>query len=340
MAVIKYAAPHIIGDDKRAVVNVMDSGTLTQGDEVKKFEKEVAKYVGARYAVAFNSATSALFAAYKAMGMDSNTEMVTTPITFKATANAAKLLGAKVYFQDRQVLTGEFVVPVYYAGRPSKFYGNRVVEDASHALGTVFESGKMVGSCEDSDICVVSTHAIKNITTLGEGGIATTRNGDLAEYMRAFCNHGMYGNEQRILGLNFRMTEAQAVCGRSQLKRIDAMRDQRQEVVNYYNEKLAGYVETPAVRDEPTYWHLYATHLKNKTQRDKLKAYLKRKGVATQIHYKPIYLEKYYQDEGYQQGLCPKAEKFWDTELSLPLHCNLTLSDVEKVVDNVRRFVG
>ena len=118
------------------------------------------------------------------------------------------------------------------------------------------------------------------------------------------------------------------------------MRDQRQEIVNYYNEHLAGYVETPAERDEPTYWHLYETHLKNKTQRDKLRVYLKRKGIETRTHYKPIYLEQWYQDDGYEKGLCPKAEKFWETELSLPLHCGLTLSDVEKVVDSVRGFIG
>jgi len=271
------------------------------------------------------------------MGMAEGTEVVTTPISYVATANMAKVIGAKVYFQDRSVLTGEFVVPVHYSGRPYKFDGERVVEDASHALGSYMD-GKPVGSCERSDICVFSTHAIKNITT-GEGGLATTNSPDLADYLRAVCNHGWYADGLRFPSFNFRMNEMQAALGRSQLKRIDAMRAQRQEIVNYYNEHLAGYVETPAGRTEPTYWHLYETHLKNKTQRDKLRAYLKRKGIQTQVHYKPIYLERYYQEDGYEKGLCPQAEAFWDTELSLPLHCSLTLSDVEKVVDCVRRFI-
>ena len=334
---IKYACPHIIGDDMRAVVNVMQSLNLTQGEEVKKFEKEIAKYVEAKFAVAFNSATSALYAGYKAMGMAEGTEVVTTPLSYVATANMAKIIGARVYFQDRQVLTGEFVIPVHYSGRPYRFYGERVVEDASHALGSYVE-GKPVGSCERSDICVFSTHAIKNITT-AEGGLATTNSPDLADYLRAVCNHGWYADGLRFPSFNFRMNEMQAALGRSQLKRINEIRDQKQEIVNFYNEHLAGYVKTPAERDEKTMWHLYEIHLKNKMQRDKLKAYLKRKGIQTQIHYKPIYLERYYQEDGYEKGLCPIAEAFWETELSLPLHCNLTRDDVEKVVDNVRRFV-
>ena len=338
-SMIKYASPHILADDKRAVVNVMDSGQLTQGPEAKKFEKEIAKYVGAKYAVAFNSATSALYASYRAMGMAEDTEVTTTPISYVATANMAKIIGAKVCFQDRQVLAGEFVVPVHYSGRPYKFYGERTVEDASHALGSVVDGAK-VGACRSSDICVFSTHAIKNITTNGEGGIATTNSPDLADYLWSMCNHGWHKGRLRFPGFNFRMSEPQAASGRSQLKRIDAMRDQRQEVVNFYNERLAGYVETPAERAEPTMWHLYEIHLTNKTKRDKLKAYLKRRGIQTQIHYKPIYLEEYYQDEGWEQGLCPIAEQFWRTELSLPLHCNLTRDDVEKVVDSVRRFMG
>ena len=337
---IKYASPHIIADDKRAVVNVMDSGWLTQGKEVVKFEKEIAKYVQAKYAVAFNSATSALYASYRAMGMAEGTQVTTTPISYVATANMAKIIGASVEFQDRQVLAGNFVIPVHYSGRPYRFYtpkGGRVVEDASHALGS-YVDGKPVGACGRSDVCVFSTHAIKSITT-GEGGLATTNSPDLADYLRGMCNHGWYKDGLRFPGFNFRMNEMQAALGRSQLKRLDAMRDQRQEVVNFYNEKLAGYVKTPAEREEKTYYHLYESHFRNKTQRDKVRAYLKRRGIETQIHYRPIYLEQWYQDEGWEKGLCPIAEKFYETELSLPLHCNLTKTDVEHVVDCVRKGV-
>ena len=333
MAVIKYACPHILTDDIRAVNAVMESGWLTQGKEVPKFEKEIAKYVNAKYAIAFNSATSALFASYKALGMEDGTDVVTTPISYVATANMAKVCGAKVYFQDRKVLTGEFVVPVHFTGRPYRFYGERVVEDASQALGTAG-----IGSCKQSDICVFSTHAIKNITT-AEGGIATTNVSEVADFLRAFRNHGWYSSGLRFPGYNLRMNEMQAALGRSQLKRIDAMRDQKQEVVNFYNRHLSGYVETPEECDG-VHWHLYETHLKNKTQRDRLQSYLKRRGIETRVHVKPIYLEEYYRAEGYEQGLCPKAEEHWHTELSLPLHVNLTTSDVEKVVDSVRRFIG
>jgi dTDP-4-amino-4,6-dideoxygalactose transaminase len=227
---IRYASPHITGDDMRAVVDVMRSLDLTQGKEVPRFEREVGKYVKAKHVVAFNSATSALYASYKALGMGMGTEVVTTPISYVATANAAKLLGANVYFQDRQVLTGRFVVPVHYSGRPVPFYGETVVEDASHTLGS-YVDGWPVGSCRESDICVFSTHAIKNITT-GEGGLATTNDGALADSLRQFRSHGWHSGRLRQPGLNLRMTDMQAALGRSQLKRIDSMRDQIQEVVN------------------------------------------------------------------------------------------------------------
>ena len=315
----------------------MRSGWLTQGPTVKKFEREVARYVKSRYAIAFNSATSALYAAYKAMGIGEGSYVVTTPITYVATANMAKLLGARIEFQDRKVLTGGFVIPVYYSGRPCAFYGDQVIEDASHALGTILD-GKPIGGCVLSDICVFSTHAIKNITT-GEGGVATTNQRELADTMRSIGNHGWDTDGLRFPGFNFRMTEIQAALGLSQLKRINQMRDQRQEIVDYYNERLSGYVETPEERDEPTFWHLYEIHLRNKTQRDKLARYLARRKIQTRVHYKPVYLEQYYQKEGWQQGLCPKAEEHWATELSLPLHCNLTINDLERVVDGVRRFI-
>ena len=337
MTKIKYASPHILESDIKAVADVMRSGTLTQGKEVKLYEREIAKYVGSKYAVAFNSATTALYCAYKAVGLGEGDEFTTTPISFVATANVAKLIGAKVFFQDRKVITGNFAVPVHYAGRPHLFYGDRVVEDASHALGSEVE-GRKVGSCLHSDVCVFSTHAIKNITT-GEGGIATTNIPEYYDELMRIREHGRIDGQCRSFGFNFRLTEMQAALGRSQLRRIDSMRDQRQAIFDEYTKKLSGYVETPEERSEPTFWHLYPVLLKTQTQRDKLRAFLKRKGIETQIHYKPIYLEPAYQDDGWEKGICPKAEDFWHRELSLPIHCNLFKDDVHKVIYNVRRFI-
>ena len=334
---IKYASPHVTEADIRAVDEVLRSGFLTQGKVVPRFEKEVARYVNARYAVAFNSATTALYSAYKAVGIVGDTSVATTPISFVATANMLKVLGAKVWFQDRQVITGDFVVPVHYAGRPFRFYGKTVVEDGSHALGSVVE-GKKVGCCLRSSITVFSTHAIKNITT-GEGGIATTNQKDLAELLRATRDHGRVNRECTSFGWNFRMTEIQGALGRSQLSRINTMRDMRQDIFDFYNKNLAGYVVTPEERSEPTFWHLYPIHAKNQTARDKLRAYLRRRGIETQIHYKPIYLEPAYQADGYEEGLCPQAERFWQTELSLPMHCGLSDKELRHIVDCVRRGV-
>jgi dTDP-4-amino-4,6-dideoxygalactose transaminase len=336
---IKYASPHILEEDIQAVAEVLRSGTLTQGKVTHEYEKEIAKYVGSRYAVAFNSATSGLIASYSCLGWGPDTQVTLPPISFVATANAAKSLGCRLVFQDRSRIVGDNVVPVHYSGRPVEYYGNNsVVEDAAHALGTR-KDGKMVGSCTESDICVFSTHAIKNITT-GEGGIATTNHKELYEYLKMFRNHGRNETGCVFLGFNLRITDFQAALGLSQLKRINAMRDQRQEVFDYYGTVLKGYAVLPEPREEATFWHLYPIRLETMVQRDKLRSYLSRRGVETQIHYRPIYLEPYYQSLGFEKGLCPKAEAFWETELSLPIHCNLTKKDVEYVTDNIRRWVG
>lgn len=336
---VKYASPSINEDDIRAVADVLRSGTLTQGKVTHEFEKAVAKYVGARYAVSFNSATSGLIAAYSCLGWGPGVQVTMPPISFVATANAAKSLGCSINFQDREKVVGENVVPVHYAGRPQPFYGEfAVVEDAAHALGSKV-GGKMVGSCQYSDVCVFSTHAIKNTTT-GEGGIATTNSKELYLYLKMFRDHGRDETGCVFIGFNLRMTEFQAALGLSQLKRINAMRDEREETFGYYNTVLRGYVRTPEARDEPTFWHLYPIHLPDKDRRDGLKRYLKRRGVETQIHYRPIYLEPYYSGVGFEKGLCPKAEAFWETELSIPIHNELTRKEVEYVADNIRHWVG
>lgn len=333
---IKYASPTVTEEDIQAVAEVLQSGTLTQGKVVHEFEKAIAKYVGARYAVAFNSATSALLASYSCLGMCQGTQVTTTPLSFVATANMAKSLGAAITFQDRDKLVGDFTIPVHYSGRPYDFYGATVVEDASHALGSEVNQ-KKVGSCEKSDVCVFSTHAIKNITT-GEGGIVTTNRKELYEYLKMFRNHGRDETGSVFVGFNLRMTDFQAALGLSQLKRINTMRDQREEIFNYYGTVLKGYVDTPEPREEPTFWHLYPVRLDGSSIRDSLKRYLSRKGIGTQIHYRPIYLEPYYAGQGWERGLCPKAERFWETELSLPMHNSLTRKDVEYVADSVRRW--
>ena len=337
MKKIKYASPTITEEDIRAVGEVLRSGNITQGAKVNEFERAIAKYVGAKYAVAFNSATSGLVAAYSSLGWGPDTKVTTHPISFVATANAAKALGCKVDFQDRNRIVGENVIPVHYAGRPVEYYGNdSVVEDAAHALGSS-KDGKMVGSCVESDICVFSTHAIKNITT-GEGGVATTQRKELYEYLKMFRNHGRDETGCVFLGYNLRMTDFQAALGLSQLKRINTMRDQREEYFEYYNTVLKGYVEVPRPRVESTFWHLYPVGVKG--DRDALRKYLHRRGIETQVHYRPIYLEPYYQGLGFEKGLCPKAEAYWETTLSLPMHNGLTRGDLEHVTDSVRHWIG
>jgi UDP-4-amino-4,6-dideoxy-N-acetyl-beta-L-altrosamine transaminase len=225
-----YSCPDISDSDIEAVIKVLRSPFITQGPTVARFEKKIAQYTGAKYVVAFNSATSALHGALATLGVSRGMTVWTTPITFVATANAAIYCEANVSFVDIDLSTynmcindlttklevaevngtlPDVVIPVHFAGNPvapkqlatlAAKYGFRVVEDASHAFGSSYGSD-IIGSCSDSDACVFSFHAVKPITA-GEGGVVTTNNKNLAEHLRLFRSHGITRNNFVVDGKN------------------------------------------------------------------------------------------------------------------------------------------
>ena len=334
---IQYTEPTVTEDDIKAVEKVLRSKIWTQGSKVKEFEDSICEYVGCRFTVACNSATSGLFLAYKGLGVREGVEVVTTPITYPATANMIIECGGTVRFQFRTMLVGDFCVPVHLAGVPQPAYGKIVVEDASHALGSEVTHGigkkSMVGSCYGTDACVFSTHAIKNVPT-GEGGLVCTNDEKLADFCRLMRSHGMKDGECVIPGYNFRMTDIQAALGISQLKRINKMRSLRQEIVDEYNDALFPYVTTPAERKCSTFWHIYIIGTNKKV---KLHNRLLKKHIATRTHYPPVYSQPFYRRLGYSP--IPEADEWVDTHLTLPLHCNLTGKEISRVIEEVKRGV-
>ncbi|SNZ03788.1 UDP-4-amino-4,6-dideoxy-N-acetyl-beta-L-altrosamine transaminase [Persephonella hydrogeniphila] len=300
---IPYGRQFIDEEDIKAVIKVLKSDYITQGPKISEFERKLADYCGAKYAVVFNSGTSALHGAYFSIGLTKGDEFITTPITFAATSNAGLYLGAKPIFVDIELETGNIDVSkieekttkntkaisvVHYAGHPVDMknvkkiadkYNLKVVEDACHALGAKYENEK-IGSCRYSDVTVFSFHPVKHITT-GEGGAVLTNDQDVYEKLLMFRNHGITKDkgrfvhkqegewyyEMQFLGYNYRMTDIQAALGISQLKKLDRFVERRREIAQLYNEAFRDnpFFDIPVEKEYASHsYHLYPIRLKDK----------------------------------------------------------------------------
>lgn len=274
---IYYGKQFIDDQDINAVIEVLKSDFLTQGPVIEKFEKAVAEYCGAKYAVAVTNATSALHIACLAAGLDKGDMLWTSPITFTASANCGRYCGSDVDFVDiddntydmsvtalkekleKSKIKPKVVIPVHLAGQScemqeiydlSKQYGFTVIEDASHAIGADYKDTK-VGCCKYSDMTVFSFHPVKIITT-GEGGMVLTNNEELYKKLTLYRSHcitrdenlmtkeadGPWYYQQIGLGFNYRMTELQAALGLSQLAKVDKFVARRKQLAERYNELL------------------------------------------------------------------------------------------------------
>ena len=307
---IYYGKQSINEADIEAVVSVLRSDFLTQGPIIERFERRVADYCGAKYAVAVTNATSALHIACKAAGLSHGDALWTSPITFVASANCGRYCGAKVNFVDiddksynmsvdeleEKLMGGEHpkvVVPVHLAGQScdmekiyalSKKYNFTVLEDASHALGATYKDTR-VGSCRYSDMTVFSFHPVKIVTT-GEGGMVLTNNKNLYEKLVLYRSHGITRDASKMtkeldgpwyyqqieLGYNYRMTDIQAALGYSQMERLDTFVARRRQLAQRYDELLADLpIRIPKQSvDTNSSWHIYVVRL-DKTRISKSK---------------------------------------------------------------------
>ena len=370
---IPYGRQSISQSDIDAVVEVLKSDFLTQGPMVPSFEKAAANYVGAKHAVAVNSATSALHIACLALGLGSGDILWTSPITFVASANCGRYCGARVDFVDidpdtfnmcpikleekleqakRHGQLPKVVIPVHMCGQSCDMeaIGSLAIEDASHAIGGKYQ-GKPVGSCTYSDITVFSFHPVKIITT-AEGGMALTNQPELAEKMCRLRSHGITRDplkmthepegswyyQQIDLGFNYRMTELQAALGISQMERLNEFVSRRHQLATRYNELLADLPITLPWQHPDSYsaFHLYVIRLKlDKIGRTHRDVFesLREQGIGVNLHYIPVHTQPYYKAMGFNDGDFPQAEKYYSEAISIPMFPALKESEQDYVVE-------
>lgn len=375
---LPYGRQWIDDEDILAVVNVLKGDYLTTGPSVSTFEKEVAKYVGASYAVSFSNGTAALHGACFAAGITEGDEVITTPLTFAASANCVLYQGGKPIFADINPKTYNIdpteiekkitdktkaIIPVDFTGQPASLDEIReiakkhhliIIEDAAHALGATYK-GQMVGSI--SDMTMFSFHPVKHITS-GEGGIITTNNKEYYDKLLQFRshgitrdknnlveNHGPWYYEMQFLGYNYRMTDIQAALGTSQLKKIDKFIDLRKKYAAIYNKAFKNISELSIPtqdRNGESSWHLYIIrlHLEQlSANRKEVFEALLRENIGVNVHYIPVHLLPYYQGLGYQRGNCPNAEQLYEEIITLPLFPAMTEDDVLDVIKAVTMVI-
>ncbi len=377
---IGYGHQYIDDNDIQAVVDVLKSDYLTCGPKIEEAEKKLCEITGAKYAVLIANGTAALHACIFAAGIGKGDEVITTPITFAASANCALYLGAKPVFADIDPDTYNIdpdsiekcitertkaVVAVDYTGQAVQLDRIReicdrhnliLIEDAAHSLGTKY-NGKAVGSI--ADMTEFSFHPVKTCTA-GEGGAVTTNDYELYKKLVLFRTHGItrvqewmdkpseggWYYQQIDLGYNYRMTDMQAALLSSQLDKLDMFGKRRKELVKRYDAAFAEVPEIIVQKEIPesdTVRHLYVIQFdldKLKCTRKEVFEALQAEGVGVNVHYIPVYSFPYYKSIGYKMGICPNAEKLYERMISIPLYYSLTDEQQESVITAVKKVIN
>ena len=375
MKTYSYSRQNIDRQDISAVVKTMQSDFITQGPKVREFEDKLCEVTGAKYAVAVNNGTAALHLSALALGVGEGDEGITTPITFVASANCLRYVGATVKFADIESDTGlidpaeikkqissktKVIIPVHYAGQScdmeaiatiAKRHNLFLIEDAAHAIGSVYK-GHKVGSCRYSDLTTFSFHPVKTITT-GEGGAITTNNPQLYKKLLMLRTHGILQKpevspwfyEMQELGYNYRLSDILASLGISQLSKLNQFVDKRRKMVERYSQAFSGDPRFSVLQENPesfAAFHLFPLFINfNTVKKDKKRIFadLLKKGIKLQVHYIPVHLHPYYRQLGLKLGDFPHAEKFYESEISLPLHPNLTDNDIKYIIRSVNEVI-
>lgn len=375
---IYYGHQYIDEADVQAVADVLRSDYLTCGPKIQELEKKLCQLTGARYAVVCSNGTAALHMACQAAGITKEDEVITTPITFAASANCALYCGAKPVFADIneetynidpaqvKALTNErtkAVVAVDFTGQSVELdallshcheKGLVLIEDGAHVIGTRYK-GKANGSI--ADMTTLSFHPVKTVTC-GEGGAVLTNSEEYYKRLLLYRTHGITRDvelmehepdgpwyyEQVALGMNYRLTDIQAALLISQLDKLPLFSARRKEIVKAYDQafsKLPQIIIQREIPESDTTRHLYILRLnleRLSIDRGQFFKALEAENICCNVHYIPTYYFPYYEKLGYKRGLCPKAEKLYQEIISLPLYYGMTDEDVQNVIDAVTKI--
>lgn len=377
---IHYGRQCIEEDDIQKVADVLRGELITTGPKVELLEKNLCTLTGAKYAVVVSSGTAALHCACMASGIKSGDEVITTSMTFAASANCVLFCGAKPVFADinpetynispvsiREHITEKTkaIIPVDFTGQAveldeiqqiCKEHKLILIEDAAHAIGTKY-NGKPIGSI--SDMTIFSFHPVKTITG-GEGGAILTNNKEYYEKLLLSRSHAITRDESQMmypthekwyyeqidLGYNYRMTDFQAALISSQLTKLARFSARRHYIVEKYNAAFSQMPEVTIQKEIPesdTTRHLYILKLNPEylnADREEIFDALFAENIRCNVHYIPVYFHPYYQKLGYKKGQCPIAEELYENILTLPLYYLMTEEDIEDVIIAIKKVIA
>ena len=378
MGRVPYSRQSINQKDINAVNLVLKSDFLTTGPKIVEFEKKLSTFFGSKYSLAVNSATSALHIACLSLDLKKNDYLWTTPISFVASANCALYCGAKIDFVDidndtfnisldklehklsktPKTKLPKIIVVVHLSGHPvdmkkikqlSLKFKFKVIEDASHAVGSVYRNSK-IGDCKYSDICVFSFHPVKIITT-GEGGSVLTNSQKIFNRINSLRSHGInrklklqnnpWYYDQQSLGYNYRMNEIEASLGISQLSRLNKFIKDRIRISNIYrnflDQKKIKFQKL--ISQTRSSMHLFIIRVDAK-KRYKVYYNLKKQGITTNLHYIPIYRHSFYKKFKFKKNNFSNAEKYYQEAISIPLYFGLKKKVQMKIIKIINQSLN
>lgn len=377
---IRYGKQYIDEADLKAVNSTLLSDYITCGPQVEALEQKLCDITGAKYAVVVSNGTAALHIACLVAGISEGDEVITTPMTFVASANCALYCGAKPVFADINKETynispeciaekitekTKVVVAVDFTGQAVELDEIKkickkknliLIEDAAHSIGTKYK-GVSVGNI--ADMTTFSFHPVKTVTG-GEGGAVLTNNKALYDQLYMMRSHAITRNpeymmnptdaywyyEQVGLGYNYRMTDFQAALVSSQLDKLDKFKGRRKEIVRIYNDVFKDMPELTLqkeIEESDTTRHIYILQLnleKLNCNRREFFDAMKAENVCPQVHYIPVYYQPYYQKLGYKKGICPNAEWLYERILTIPLYYSLSEQDINDVINSVKKVIN
>jgi dTDP-4-amino-4,6-dideoxygalactose transaminase len=376
MMKIPYGRQFIDNDDIKEVSKVLKNELITTGKQISKFEQKINNLLKCKFSSACNSGTSALLLAFQSIGLKKNDVVIMPSVTFIASYNVVKLLGAKVFLADVNRITGQMspndilncckkfkikkikaIVTMYNGGYPEnagsffklkKKLGCYVIEDACHAFGARYFFGRKknyIGSCKHSDLCTFSFHPLKTITT-GEGGLVTTNSKYLDKRIKNLRSHGI--TNKKFLsydvvehGLNLRLNDFQSALGISQLKKIRKFINNRKKIAQFYNKELKNIsrliLPKYSLLNDSSY-HLYIIIIKDFDVRKKniFYKFMKNKGIHLQYHYIPIYKFQIFKDK--KDAI--NSEFYFKQAISLPIYFDLKKNQQKIIIKNIKDYLN